>query len=321
MTLAALRDRDCPICGSADARPEVVSTRRADYLPLADLTPFWFGIEKARCFFSYHRCSGCGLLYNPIFFGEAQLGELYATMPPNMNSVDGDAIAATQRGYFDAVAAACPLDGDYLEIGPDVGHIAGEAARRGRFDRFWLFEPNREVHDILSAAVSGQRARVFAGMSNLNAVPDGSVGLAVMVHLLDHLLDPVGMLEAVHRKLRPGGTLMLVTHDERSLLRRVLGPRWPAFCLQHPELYNPATIRRAVTQAGFADVAITRSRNVFPIDFLARQAGAALGVRTEWMPLPRRAIGLRLGNIMTLARRSTDQPAAMAVAERVEISA
>ncbi len=320
MTLATLRDRDCPICGSAHARAEVISSKRADYLPIGDLKPFWFGIEKARCFFSYHRCGECGLLYNPIFFGEAQLGDLYAAMPPNMVSVDGNAIAATQRGYFDAVAAACPLNGDYLEIGPDVGYIAGEAARRGRFDRFWLFEPNRAVHATLEAAVAGQQAHIFAGMSRLDEVPDGSVGLAVMVHLLDHLLDPVGMLTAVRHKLRPGGTLMLVTHNERSLLRRVLGPRWPAFCLQHPELYNPATIRRAVTQAGLADVTITRSRNVFPIDFLARQAGAALGVRTGWMPLPRRAIGLRLGNIMTLARRSTDQAAAASV-ERVEMSA
>jgi len=138
-------------------------------------------------------------------------------------------------------------------------------------------------------------------MTDLSAVPDGSVGLAVMVHVLDHLLDPRAMLAAIRAKLRPDGALLMVTHDERSLLSRVLGPRWPAFCLQHPQLYNPQTIERLCTRTGFSGVRVGRSANHFPLDFLGRQALAALGLRGTRVPLPKRAVKVRLGNIITLA--------------------
>jgi len=291
----------------------MASRRPAEQLSLAELEPFWLGIDKERHFFTYHRCDGCGLLYNQTFFSETQLEHLYAAMPPNMAEVPNDAIVATQRGYFAAAAQRGVIGGDYLEIGPDVGHLAGVAAQSGRFDRFWLFEPNRSVHPRLRAALGVANAEILPGMTDLSAVPDGTVGLAVMVHVLDHLLDPMAMLVEIAAKLRPGGTLMIVTHDERSALSRVLGPNWPAFCLQHPELYNPATMRRLLARAGLSNVEVVRSTNHFPIDFLARQLGQAVGVPALGrLPLPKRSIGLRLGNMLTFARA----PAQAAVESR-----
>ena len=140
-----------------------------------------------------------------------------------------------------------------------------------------------------------------APIAKIALLGSGTVGLAVMVHVLDHLLDPLAMLSQIRAKLRPGGVLMIVTHDESSLLRRVMGRSWPPFCLQHPELYNPATMTALLGRAGFDDVKVERSRNVFPLDFLVRQAAWAAGVRVKRVPLPPVPVGLKLGNILTLA--------------------
>lgn len=301
MTFPSLRNRPCPLCGAHDGDAEMECGHPVDDCSMEELRPFWFGIEKERRFFSYRRCAECGLLYNRVFFGDPQLADLYSAMPPNMEEVDGASIAATQRGYFATAAQGGKLEGGYLEIGPDIGYIVGEAARHGSFDHFWLFEPNRAVHALLEQASSGRPTTILPDMNDLSAVPDGSVGLAVMVHVLDHLLAPLDMLRAILPKLRPGGRMMVVTHNERSLLRHLLGPKWPAFCLQHPELYNSTTIRALLERAGFADVAVSGSVNHFPIDFLARQALLAAGLRNIRLPLPKRNIGLRLGNIITLA--------------------
>lgn len=301
MTLPALRDRSCPLCGFKAGQAEVSAHGDAEALTVDELRPFWFGLEKAKHFFTYRRCDRCKLLYNPVFFDNAQLADLYAAMPPNMDMVSFDAIADTQRGYFAAVAQDAVLDGDYLEIGPDVGHIVTEAVRHGHFDHYWLFEPNRAVHNQLRQAAGGKPTTILNDMTDLSEVPDGSVGLAVVVHVLDHLLDPLAMLRAIRAKLKPGGRLMIVTHNEASALRYVLGRRWPPFCLQHPLLYNPRTIKRMVEEAGFASVQVSPSTNHFPIDFLVRQAAQAVGLRLPHLPLPKRAIGLRLGNMLTLA--------------------
>ena len=299
--MSAFLHRACPACGSADTNEEAHSPVRAETMTVEALRPYWSGLFSEKRFFTYHRCLGCGLLYNPRFFDGARLGELYSSMAPNMEIVSNDAIVATQKGYFDAAARHAKLDGGYLEIGPDAGHIVREAATRGAFGHFWLFEPNRAVHETLIASVGGRPASLLTDMDDLSPVPDGSVGLAVMVHVLDHLLDPLAMLTQIRAKLRPGGTLLIVTHNEKSLLRRLMGVRWPPFCLQHPELYNPATIAALLGRAGYARARVTRSRNYFPVAFLARQAAWTIGLKLDRMPLPAFSLGLRLGNMLTLA--------------------
>ncbi|RSY80262.1 class I SAM-dependent methyltransferase [Sphingomonas koreensis] len=310
--------RDCPACGSPHARQEVRAGKAAETMTLDALRPFWAGLFKEKCFFSYHRCTGCEQLYNPVFFTGEQLGELYARMAPNMDAVGDAAIVATQRGYFARAAEQGGLGGGYLEIGPDVGHIVRAAAMHGGFNRFWLFEPNEAIHDTLRAAAGGLPATLSTEMDDLSPVPDGSIGLAVMVHVLDHLLDPLAMLTQIRAKLRPGGTLMIVTHDESSLLRYVMGNRWPPFCLQHPELYRPSTIKALLGRAGFGDVVVEGSRNVFPLDFLVRQAAWAAGIRVRRVPLPAVPVGLKLGNILTLATAPAQAAAGSPMLEAAE---
>lgn len=45
---------------------------------------------------------------------------------------------------------------------------------------------------------------------------DASVDFVVCSHVLEHLADPIGMLDQIHRVLRPGGVLALVLPDRRA---------------------------------------------------------------------------------------------------------
>lgn len=303
MTTPTYENRSCPACSSLSSSEHIHSDRRAEDMPLEELRPFWSGFFKEKVFFSYNRCNQCGFLFAPVFFNEQQLADLYSEMEPNMDLVPTDALEATQRGYFDVAAGTGALKGGYLEIGPDVGYIVNHAAREGQFDHFWLFEPNRAVHQRLAEATEGKPHSVLADMTDLSCVPDHSVGLAVMVHVLDHLLDPMAMLLQIRQKLRPDGTLMIVTHNEKSLLRTVMDKRWPPFCLQHPVIYNPQSIAGIMKRAAFGKVSVRRSKNYFPIDFMVRQAAWTIGVKLDKVPLPKWAVGWKLGNIITLASR------------------
>lgn len=294
--------RPCPACGTAAGSDEVHSERRAEAMSLDELRPFWSGLFKEKVFFSYVRCPTCGLLYAPQFFTPDQLGELYADMAPNMALVPGDALAATQRGYWEAARRVAPLTGGFLEIGPDVGPLVRYAAQEGQFDHFWSFEPNRAVHAQLHEASLGKPHTISVDMDDLSEVPDGSVGLAFMVHVLDHLLDPMAMLRQIRSKLKPDGILAIVTHNEASTLRRLMGVKFPPFCLQHPELYNPRSIKAVLNRADFGQVEVERSKNFFPLSFMVRQAAWTAGMNLDRLPLPKTAVGLRLGNMMTTAR-------------------
>ncbi|MEO5775147.1 MAG: class I SAM-dependent methyltransferase [Sphingomicrobium sp.] len=293
--------RHCPACGADQPRDEAFSERRAEALPLDELRPFWAGLFKEKVFFTYARCGACGLMYSPYFFTPEQLGDLYANMAPNMEDVPGPALEATQKGYWTAAKKGLRKGGGFLEIGPDVGYIVRHATEEAEFDHFWLFEPNRAVHDTLARATAARPHTISTAMDDLSEVPDGSIELAVMIHVLDHLLDPTNILRQIRAKLRPGGTLMIVTHNEQSVLRKVMGVKFPPFCLQHPELYNPSSITRLLERAEYDKVEVRRSKNYFPVSFMVRQAAWTAGINLSRLPLPGTPLGLKLGNILTLA--------------------
>lgn len=301
MTGADFRQRNCPCCGQTGSPAEMASIPAADLLPMAALQDAWEGINN-KPFFAYHRCWQCGLLYNPSYFTDRQLAALYAQLAPNMDMVPPDQIRQTQQGYFEEIAREADLTGSYLEIGPDVGHLVEAAAQCGQFDRFWLFEPNRAVHTQLRKAATPFPVTLVEEMFDLAAVPLASVGLAVMIHVLDHLTDPLGMVRQIAARLRPGGLLAIVTHNEASLLRALIGKRWPPFCLQHPQLFSPATMQGLLQRAGLQDVKVTSSANVFPAGFLVQQAIQGIGLPASKLSLPSFPVKLRLGNILTLAR-------------------
>lgn len=304
MTASEFPLLNCPACGADDPVDEVSSAPRAESMTLDELRPYWSGLFKAKVFFTYARCCSCAQMYAPHFFTPDQLGELYADMAPNMEDVPGQALEATQKGYWDAARARALPDGDYLEIGPDIGYIVRRAAADRRFGKFWLFEPNRAVHEQLAAAAGGHPNVIATDMEDLSPVPDGSIALAVMIHVLDHLLNPIAILRQILAKLAPAGVIMIVTHNEKSLLRKAMGQKFPPFCLQHPELYNPESMTALLKRAGFADVTVSRSTNYFPMAFMARQAAWTVGLDLKKLPLPTRSLGLKLGNMLTLASKS-----------------
>jgi hypothetical protein len=78
-----------------------------------------------------------------------------------------------------------------------------------------------------------------------------------------------------------------------------MGLTFPPFCLQHPEFYNPETMKTVLTAAGFSAIDVQRSVDHFPISFLAQQAGQTIGLNLSRLPLPDMAVGLRLGNMLT----------------------
>ena len=297
--------RTCPVCGASECVDGVHSAVRAETLGWDNLAKSWRGLFHDKSFFTYRRCVRCGLLYAPAYFDNDQLAALYAEMEENMAEVGGDVLRRTQNGYFKRVAPYCQQPGGYLELGPDVGYFAADCVATGMFDKLWLVEPNRAVWTALKQAVAGHGDLALLGdLFDLGPIPGDTVSFAAAIHVLDHVIDPVATLRQVRAKMVRGGHIMSVTHDERSTLAKFLGNRWPAYCLQHPQLYNPDTIRQLYSQSGFDVVFVEKSINYFPIFFLVRQAlWATLKVKIpDIRSLARFDVGLPLGNIICVAR-------------------
>lgn len=295
--------RACPVCGGKQtAQAMIHSEVMAESLGFDALVPYWNGFFKDKVFFSYARCDGCGLLYAPTFFNGHQLESLYGQMPPNMEEVPLEALRRTQRGYFETLKNCSSLEGGFIEVGPDIGLFTENCVREGRFEEYWLFEPNRDVLPALNKIVDGRKSHIIHDMFGFSHVPDRAASAAVMIQVLDHLLDPIATLRELRQKLTPGARLLLVTHDESSLLRRLVGWRWPAFCLQHPQIYNPESMRVLLEAAGFQVLQQRKTVNFFQVDFLLKHLLWAFGMKVRSVPsFGQLTLGLKLGNMLTIA--------------------
>jgi hypothetical protein len=299
------KNRVCPSCSASAATPAVVPSIDATGQSWTDLSAVWSGLFAEKSFFPYYRCSSCGLLYSPSYFYEDQLNELYKEMAPNMAEASSpEPLRRTQEGYFGIIADQVAAGGGYLELGPDIGTFARKCAGALDFSHFWLVEPNRAVWKELESGLPPARVDVADSPDLIDRIPDRSLSLAVAIHVLDHLVEPVEVLARIRPKMADDGVFLSVTHNEASLLAKVLKTRWPPYCLQHPQLYNPTSIGGIYRSAGFDVAKVVPTHNVFPLGFVIRQ-GLWTTVKLSLKnlgPLESISTRLRLGNIAAVAK-------------------
>src|SRR5439155_2849257 len=113
-----------------------------------------------------------------------------------------------------------PRRGQLVEVGCGMGFLLAEFRRDG-WDVLGV-EPNRGFCDF-AAEEHGLRA-VPATLEDAG-LPAESADVVVLLHVIEHVPDPLGTLRAIHRVLKPGGHLVLETPRYDSLMFRLIGRR------------------------------------------------------------------------------------------------
>jgi hypothetical protein len=296
--------RSCPNCesNSVSDSPVAKSARPAESMTFAEVKANFVGLRSDQIFFSYFRCRECELLYAPKYFSENQLAELYREMPDNLMGEDKATVSKTQSGYVNWLSKKVSQIDNYLEIGPDIGLVAGEVQKKFKVQGSVMIEPNKSVHNDLKENLSNSRVEVYEYISELKS--SDKFDLMAGIHVYDHLLDPVKDLLEMRSHATDQANLLIVVHDEKSLLRKAMKSKWPPFCLQHPQLYNPSTLREILRKAGWELEHLSKSTNWWHLDHFAEMGSGVIGLPTKWSKiLPSIEIPTRLGNMIALARR------------------
>jgi|LakMenE18May11ns_1017448.scaffolds.fasta_scaffold9885436_2 hypothetical protein len=296
--------RKCPSCNSTQiSSSAVISSRpKAETLNFEELKNYFIGLRENQIFFSYFRCENCFLLYCPWYFSDQQLQKLYSDMPDNLLGEDKSVISRTQSGYVRQISKKISQVETYLEIGPDIGLVTSAVVKRFYPNTVLLFEPNLSVHSQLEiSAQPAQKIKIYSGTQyDESYKPDLTVG----VHVYDHLLAPLIELTNLFRFSADRSTIAIVVHNEKSLLRKILGNKWPPFCLQHPQLYNKKTLRNLLEKAGWTNIIIKPTTNWFSFDHFVKMGASVLGLNPKYFFfIPRIQFPFRLGNMICIAEK------------------
>lgn len=276
----------------------MASKTTAESLDFTTLCEYWRGFRSDSVHFTYARCEKCAQAFCPTYFSDAQLDQLYSSMPDNTNGETLSTLQRTQRDYARQISSYGYSGGRILDIGADIGLLIKELSPNDRV-RVDAVEPNVGVHKALSSVLAG-RGTIALSLSDLP--DDAKYDLIAGIHVLDHIVDLQATVSAITKKVSDHAHVYFVTHNERSLLRKLLGRRWPPFCLQHPHLFDKRTLASVFMSAGFVNIRVVRTRNYFSLRHVALVACQLLGLPPRFSRIvPDVVIPMRLGNIAVQA--------------------
>jgi 2-polyprenyl-3-methyl-5-hydroxy-6-metoxy-1,4-benzoquinol methylase len=160
--------------------------------------------------------------------------------------IGGTSIARAIREanqYYLGDAAA----GRLLEVGCGDGTAMMVMKNRG-----WMVE-GQDV-DPNACRVAAQRTGlpVYCGELDCLELPREKYDAVLMVHVIEHVRDPIRMLNVCRGLLKPEGTLVVVTPNVEGLGNRDFGRCWRDMdAPRHLQLFSPKTLSRVAELARF----------------------------------------------------------------------
>ncbi len=297
--------RNCPVCGAdpKSGEVEVTSKINPSLDDLGNIQKKWEGFHSKTSFFPYIRCGMCKVLYNETYFDANSVDALYSSIADNTSGAPIETHSKTQRRYVKLLVEAGLEKGPLIEIGPDLGLAAKEVLKTGQVTELYFVEKNTSSYESLSQISESISTQIVSDLSQLDEGIGASSG--ILIHVLDHVIQPRESLLLLRTNLRPGAKILIVVHNESSLLRKIMRGLWPPFRLQHPHLFSPISLKTLLEYSGYTNVVVQPSTNYMPMRHAFVLGASSLGLpKVIAKFVPKISLPLRLGNIVATAERT-----------------
>ena len=288
-------ERACPVCGPGVAAREIWP---------AKLDPAWQGgfayalrKEPDTMHLRMVECAVCAILYATSAPVPDDLARFYRAAAFD-GAEAGEAAARTYARLVDGVAAKLPRRDGALDIGTGTGAFLEALLGRG-----WTHVRGVEPSSAPVAAASAVvRHLIVEDVFRPGMFGDERFALATCFMTLEHVSEPLALSAALRASLVPGGAFMVVVHNRRAPLNRLLGTRSPIVDVEHLQLFCPASLRALLEGAGYRDVSVAPITNAYPLSYWARLLPLPRAVRAavgdSLGGLGRVEVGARVGNMV-----------------------
>jgi 2-polyprenyl-3-methyl-5-hydroxy-6-metoxy-1,4-benzoquinol methylase len=159
----------------------------------------------------------------------------------------------TRRADTDFPLKYLPFEtrGRLLDLGCGSGHLLGSMRALG-----WLAE-GVDIDPVAARAARRKGFQVRVGSLFEQKFSAATFDAVVMSHVIEHVHQPLQLIEEVRRILKPGRRLVIATPNAKSLGHRLLAGRWPFLDPpRHLQVFTPQALLSLVRAAGFEDVQI-----------------------------------------------------------------
>ena len=195
-----------------------------------------------------------------------------------------------------------PADIRLVDIGCSRGQFVDFATQAG------FVAEGVEPATKIAAAARDAGLKVRTGLLEEQQYPDATFDAASLFEVVEHLREPLPLLQECRRILKPGGILLISTGNAASWTVAAMGARWDYFHIEkdggHISFFNPQSITTLATVCGFNVERIETSRVKFHEKGDVSSAKYTAGkIAAELLNLPARLAGRGHDMLVYLRRR------------------
>jgi 2-polyprenyl-3-methyl-5-hydroxy-6-metoxy-1,4-benzoquinol methylase len=178
--------------------------------------------------------------FNADFSPSNSLGVLLAfLLPSERTAIEHESRHLPRRPQYGRLLDIGFGDGAFLDIARAMG-----------WDVTGIDPDSKVVNNALQRGLN-----VYQGGLEVMAQERGAFDVITMSHVIEHVHDPIEVLQTCNRLLKPGGQLWIETPNINSLGRSRFQHSWRGLeTPRHLVLFNGRSLRGALQRAGFTNV-------------------------------------------------------------------
>lgn len=287
--------KECLFCNSTDAKTHPVLYKKN--FKDEDLNAHVFSARRTTEHFHYDmvKCEKTGLIFSRDILSDESLNELYKESLVYF----GEQTEYIKKDYWEPIKDIFKTRSKQRSV--DIGCSNGfflEVLKDNGFTEVYGCEPSDEAKAIAREDI---RDNIHTGFYGAGLYPENYFDLVTCFQTLDHLSDPLGMLQNMYYNTKSGGIAYLIMHNTQALQAKLFGEKSPIIDVEHIYLFNKTNLPMLCKKAGFKVISVFDLKNGYPYSYWLRMA--PLPLKKLWVALFKvlgmynRTLSIQAGNM------------------------
>lgn len=293
----------CPVCFSNNKDSNIFLKKN---IKLKEINIHSFSSRKIPEFMNYEliKCSECDLIY--------------AINVPGLNYLYGNysnSIFLSKKQEEEAAETYFQMLNKYVkfkkknkafEVGCSSGSFLTKLKKLG-FKEVRGVEPS---YSSINSANEEIKKSLLQGFFESPSLFHSDQDLICCFMTLEHVYNPLKVLDKCYKMLNNNGKLIIVVHDHNYILNRILGKKSPIIDIEHLQLFSEKSIIKALKNTKFSKIKIQRITNTYNLSYwlslfpLSKTFKKKMLCFIKFIRFNNLKIPINVGNIMVIANKN-----------------
>ncbi len=258
------KSRRCPVCFDSNKNSVTFQKENIDK---KKITSFTYASRKNPEFMCHEMvsCLNCDLVYVTTPPDKLKLSEAYHAADYDSSEEALDA-AESYIHHMNEVISKLNLNSKILEIGSGSGDFLYNLKKKGFTDLIGI-EPSISA---INSAHPEIKSHLQEGIFQVDDFQEMNYDLVCCFMTLEHVYDPREISESVNKILKKGGYFVIVLHNYRSLVNKILGKKSPIIDIEHMQLFSKKSIGLLLNKTNYQDIQVKDLYNRYSINYWIR---------------------------------------------------